>query len=110
MRSHQERNHTKKLEYLSREHDCPPLSISNTVISYNLNYSLPKFVLDTLRLGPKSAVLDNINPKYVLAELDLFIKLCRSADISDETIRDINIKSLSYIKNVSDKSRHEILL
>ena len=97
-RRDKERNHTKKLDNLSREQDRPLLNVSNTVITYNLNYSLPKFVLDTLSLGPKSAVLDTINPKNVLAELDLFLKFCQSTDVSDETITDINIKTLSYIK------------
>ena len=109
-RRDKERNHTKKLDNLSREQDRPLLNVSNTVITYNLNYSLPKFVLDTLSLGPKSAVLDTINPKNVLAELDLFLKFCQSADVSDETITDINIKTLAYIKNAKNKSRHEILL
>ena len=97
-RKDSEGTHAKKLENLSSEQDRPLLNVSNTVITYNLNYSLPKFVLDTLSLGPKSAVLDTINPKNVLAELDLFLKFCQSTDVSDETITDINIKTLSYIK------------
>ena len=92
------RIHAKKLENLSRDQDRPLLNVSRTVITYNLNYSLPKFVLDTLSLGPKCAVLDTVNPKNILAELDLFLSFCKSNKVSDEIITDINIKTLAYIK------------
>ena len=97
-RREKERVHAKKLENLSRDQDRPLLNVSRTVITYNLNYSLPKFVLDTLSLGPKCAVLDTVNPKNILAELDLFLSFCKSNKVSDEIITDINIKTLAYIK------------
>ena len=74
------------------------LNVSSTVITYNLDYSLPKFVLDTLSLGPKSAVLDHVNPKNILAELDLFHKFCKDGSVNDNIFTDINIKTLAYIK------------
>ena len=58
----------------------------------------PAYVLETLALGPKNAVLDRFDPKDILSELDGLLYFCKSRDISDETITDINIKTLNYIK------------
>ena len=74
------------------------LNVSKTVITYGLNYDLPKYVMDTLSLGPKSAVLDKVNPKNILAELDLFLDFCKSNNVDDGMITDINVKTLAYIK------------
>ena len=52
--------------------------------------------MDTL--SPKSAVLDNVNPTNILAELDLFLKFCKDGSVDDDIITDINIKTLAYIK------------
>ena len=45
-RKDSEGTHAKKLENLSSEQDRPLLNVSNTVITYNLNYSLPKFLFN----------------------------------------------------------------
>ena len=74
------------------------LNVSKTVITYGLNCDLPKYVMDTLSLGPKSAVLDKVNPKNILAELDLFLDFCKSNNVDDGMITDINVKTLAYIK------------
>ena len=82
------------------------LNVSSTVITYNLDYSLPKFVLDTLSLGPKSAVLDHVNPKNILAELDLFHKFCKDGSVNDNIFTDINIKTKLLLISKSTKSRN----
>ena len=94
----QEKIHADKLQSLSLAQDRPLLSVSNTVLTHNLKSPLPKFVLETLSLGPKAAVLDKINPKNVLAELDLLLEFCKSHDVTDQMITDINVKTLAYIK------------
>ena len=60
--------------------------------------SIPSFVMETLSLGPKSAVLDKFDHKEVLAEIDKLLYHCKENNVSDETITDINVKTLTYIK------------
>ena len=62
--------HSNKLTNLSLDKDEPLLSENKLVINHGLNHDLPKYVRDSLLLGPKGAVLDKINPKNVLAESD----------------------------------------
>ena len=65
---------------------------------YNLDKNPPSYVLETLSLGPKNSVLDKLNSKDVLAELDELLRYCRANQIQEETITDINVKTLNYIK------------
>ena len=78
--------------------DRPLFKINNTVICYQLDKIPPKFVMDTLSMGPRNAVLDEFNQNDVLSELDSFIKFCQDKKINEEMITDINVKTLSYIK------------
>ena len=54
--------------------------------------------METLSLGPKNAVQDKFNPHDVSAELDDLLVHCKKNGISEETVSDINIKTLNYIK------------
>ena len=74
----------------------------------DLNITPPNYVLETLSLGPKNAVLDKFEPKDVLAELDGLINHCTENNISDQTITNINVKTLNYIKKCKKlkSSRH----
>ena len=90
--------HEKKLTSLSLEQERPLFNIRNSVICLDLDVNPPSYVLQTLSLGPRNAILDKFNPKDVLTELDILIKHCKSHNISDEVITDINIKTLAYIK------------
>ena len=54
--------------------------------------------METLALGPKNAVLDRFDPKDVLAEVDGLLYHCKVNNVPDETITDINVKTLTYIK------------
>ena len=54
--------------------------------------------METLALGPKNAILDRFDPKDLLAEIDGLLHHCKVNKISDETITDINVKTLAYIK------------
>ena len=58
----------------------------------------PSYVMETLALGPKNAVLDKFNAHDTLAELYMLLNHCKANGVSDETITDINVKTLTYIK------------
>ena len=90
--------HTKKLLTLSEDQGRPLFNVRNTVVCCGLDKEPPKYVLETLSLGPKSAVLDSFNPKVVLTELDLFMDYCEEKYIPEDVVTDINVKTLSYIK------------
>ena len=55
-------------------------------------------MLETLALGPKNAILDRFDPKDLLAEIDGLLHHCKINKVSDETMTDINVKTLAYIK------------
>ena len=44
----------------------------------DIENQLPTYVMETLALGPKNAVLDKINHKDILAEVDGLLKHCQS--------------------------------
>ena len=55
--------HTQKLGNLSKEQGCPLFNLHHTVKLFELNIVPPKYVLDTLALGPKNPVLEKVNQK-----------------------------------------------
>jgi len=89
----------KQLHRLSEEQERPLFNVKNTVICSNLNHQPPKYVFETLSLGPKNSILGNFNHKEVLAELDSLLRFCRGKELNEELITDINIKTLTYIEN-----------
>ena len=54
----QSRTHAKKLLNLSEEQERPLFNVKNTVVIRDLDKTPPTYVLETLSLGPKNAVLD----------------------------------------------------
>ena len=62
--------HSKKLMTLSSEQGKPLFSVHNTVTRCDLDTTPPNYIMDTLSLGPKNAVLDKFNPRDILIELD----------------------------------------
>ena len=97
-RAKQRVTHNKKLLQLSDEQERPLFSVDNTVVLHRLDSSPPQFVINTLSLGPKNAVLDQFNPKDILAEVDLLLAHCKTHNIPQKIITDINVKTLNYIK------------
>ena len=91
--------HNEKLSRLSKEQEKPLLNIQNTVICYGIEKTPPKYVLETLSLGPRNSTIERFDRKDVLAELDGLMEFCRDKKVDEEIITDINIKTLSYIKN-----------
>ena len=111
VRQTQTRTHNDKLFSLSKEQGQPLFNVKNTVIAYGLDSTPPVYVMQTLSLGPKNAVLDRFEPKDVLTELDLLLSHCKSKQVSEETITDINVKTLAYIKKCKKlKSSRNIAL
>ena len=55
--------------------------------------------MDILSLGPRIAVIDVFNQNDVLAELDELLRFCKQRGVDDEILTDINVKTLTYIKN-----------
>ena len=103
--------HNKKLEHLSEEQERPLFNVENTVFVCGADLSIPKFVMETLSLGPKSAVLDKFDTKEILAEVDKLLAHCKDNDISDDIITDINVKTLTYIKKCKKfKGSRNVLL
>ena len=97
-RRKQLRTHNKKLENLSEEQERPLFNVQNTVVLCGLETPPPAYVMETLSLGPRNAILDRFDPKDVLAEVDILLQHCKNKNVSDETITDINVKTLTYIK------------
>ena len=76
--------HNKKLAALAEEQERPLFSIKNTVIQYELDDTLPEYIANTLSLGPKNAVLDNFNPRAVLAEVDKLLRYCEGKNVDTD--------------------------
>ena len=87
-----------KLRALSEEQDRPLFDIENTVLCYGLSRPLPKYVMETLSLGPRNSVLETFDQKDILTELDDLLRFCKKHDVEEQTMTDINIKTLAYIK------------
>ena len=97
-RREQSERHNRKLTALSEEQERPLFNVQNTVVICGLETPPPTYVMETLSLGPKNAVLDRFDPKEVLAEVDGLLYHCKKNKVSDEIITDINVKTLTYIK------------
>ena len=111
IRSIQSRIHNKKLTALSEEQQRPLFSVENTVVAYELDNPPPEYVIKTLSLGPKNSVLDNFDAKDILAELDGLLYHCKSNEMKNDIITDINIKTLNYIKKCKKmKSSRNIIM
>ena len=111
IRKNVQSTHSKKLLVLSEEQERPLFNVKNTVLLHELDETPPKFVMDTLSLGPKNSVLDKFEPKDVLAELDVLLSYCKENSVDEEIITDINIRTINYIKKCKkQKSTRNIQL
>ena len=68
------------------------------MICVDLDRNPPKYVMDTLSLGPKNAVLEKFDDKDILVELDGLLNFCKEKGINDDIVTDINIRTLTCIK------------
>jgi len=62
-------------------------NVQTTVICYQLDAIRPKYVLETLSLGPKNSVLDNFEQNDILSELDSLISYCKDKEVDNGIIR-----------------------
>ena len=58
-----QQTHSKKIQSLSKEQQSPLFDVHDTVKLCELDIHPPRYVIDTLALGPKNAVLDKFEPK-----------------------------------------------
>ena len=71
----------------------------------------PKYVLDSLSMGPKNLILDKFNQKELLAEIDLLLNRLGKANVSNNVLNIINVATLKYVKSCSSQRtpRHIIM-
>ena len=97
-------NAHKKLEYLSKEQRHPLFNLYDIVKLVELDIVPPEYVLHTPALGPKNPVLEKFDRKVMLAEIDLLFNRLQEKNVSNETISDVNIATINYIKKGSKQS------
>lgn len=91
--------HNNKLIQLSKQQHWPLFSIKDSVKVLDVNVQIPKFVFETLSLGPKNPVLRRFNSKAVLAEVDLLLKFCESKSLVPEVKNQIGAETVNYNSN-----------
>ena len=102
---------SKKLDNLSREQQRPLFDVHDTVKLCDLDIQPPQYVIDTLALGPKNAVLDSFDSKDVLSQIDALLHQCKRDNVSDDIINEINIATFKYVKACSkQKSPRNLIL
>ena len=72
-----QKTHTKKLEALSKEQQRPLFDVHDTVKICDDDISPPRYVIDTLALGPNNAILDKFDPKGTLSQIDALLYTLR---------------------------------
>ena len=75
---------------LSVDQDRTLLNIQDTVRLFDIDIIPPKYVIDTLALGPKNSVLTKFDQKESLAETDSLLHKLNTQNTSNEAINDIN--------------------
>ena len=93
--------HSKKLSALSKEQQRPLFDVHDTIKICDNDIKPPQYVIDTLALGPRNAVLDEFNQKETLAQIDALLYNCKKDKVADEIMNDINVATLKYIKSCS---------
>ena len=58
---------------LSKEQQRPLFDVQDTVKICDNDIKPPQYVIDTLALGPRNAVLDEFDPKETLAQIDALL-------------------------------------
>ena len=93
---------TQKIgKFVERTRVYSRFNLHDTVTLFKLDIVLPKYVLDTLALGPKNPVLEKSDLKVMLAEINLLLNHVQEQNVLNETINDINIATIKYINKCS---------
>ena len=96
--------HINKLRLLSMRQNKPLFNVEDTIKVIDFDKPIPSYVKETLSLGPRNPVLEKFDEKEVLIELDCFLNYCKSHDVPNSTITDINVKTLHYKKTCKKQS------
>ena len=103
--------HQKKLDNLSKQQERPLFNVDDTIRLFEVDIHPPKYVLDTLSMGPKNPILDKFNQKELLAEIDLLLNRLGKANGSNDVLNDVNVATLKYIKNcLSQRTPKHIIM
>ena len=103
--------HQKKLDNLYKQQERPLFIVHDTVRFFELDIHPPKYVLDTLSMGPKNPILYKFKQKELLAEINLLLNRLGKASVSNDVLNDINVANLKYVKSCSSHRtpRHIIM-
>ena len=82
VRNSVESTHVKKLANLSSEQQRPLFEVYNTVKVIDIDFQIPEYVLETLSLGPKNAVVESFDSKEVLTQMDSLLYRCKRDGIT----------------------------
>ena len=82
-----QKTHARKLDAWSKEQQKPLFDVHDTVKILDEDIKPPRYVIDTLALGPKNATLYR----------------CKGAKISTSIMNDINVATFKYIKACSSQ-------
>ena len=102
-RANVQKTHRHKLQALAKEQQRPLFDVHDTVRICDNDIAPPRYVLDTLALGPKNAVLDKFDPKDTLAQIDALLFNCKKGKVSEDIMNDINVETFKYIKACSSQ-------
>ena len=78
--------HQRKIANLSDEQQRPLFNVHDTGQVHNLDIVPPRYVMNTLALGPRNSVLDKFNRHEMLAELDMLLECCKSDNVEKDTV------------------------
>ena len=98
VRNSVESTHVKKLANLSSEQQRPLFEVYNTVKVIDIDFQIPEYVLETLSLGPKNAVVESFDSKEVLTQMDSLLYRCKRDGITSEVMNSINVATFNYVK------------
>ena len=98
-----QKTQSQKLHNLSKEQQRPLFDVHDTVKFCELDIQPPRYVIDTLALGPKNAVLDSFDPKETLSQIDALLSRCKRGKILNDIMNDINVATFKYVKACSNQ-------
>ena len=91
--------HNKKIHEWSEQQSKPLFKVGGTITFCDVDpEKIPKYVKDTLSLGPNNSVqlgFDRKDKKELWAECNNFMEICKKNNASKEILTGINVKTLS---------------
>ena len=73
----------------------------------DVDIEIPRYVLDTLALGPKHPVLDKFDLKTSLAEVEGLLEFCEPKDCPTGMVNEIEAASTRYHKKADKQLIHK---